>query len=106
MTNINLSKKQKDKLIEMCKALFPEYHYVGWYITEDELSYRTKEFRFNLLHFIKNGNEGSMIHWFEFCMTHLLAKLADSITDLYNYEGLSLSEHPVDYLYQEFKKLK
>lgn len=52
------------------------------------------------------------IHWFEFCMTHLFTKV---IVEQYGYMSISdamsngyytiYSNHPIDYLYKEFKKL-
>ena len=65
------------------------------------------------------------IHWFEFCMTHLCDKISMNLTNQmctgmpqyydesekldWNSQSLvsMLKEcHPVDYLYEEFKKLK
>ena len=56
------------------------------------------------------------IHWFEFCMTHLADKMLQ-LGELPNYDNKLDYEfnsilqsswwesHPIDYLYEEFKKL-
>lgn len=41
------------------------------------------------------------IHWFEFCVNNLTVKLNVSREDLMNF-----GYNPIDYLYEEFKKLK
>jgi hypothetical protein len=64
--------------------------------------------------FIKT-NEYFNIHWFEFCMTHLVNKVFhNSMNYTYITEqheslitGLLRKDlHPIDYLYAEFKNLK
>lgn len=103
MKNIELTEKHKSKLLEMCKELFTEY-----------------DFRINKPLFCNNeslstiqlGNKNvniyeNEIHWFEFCMTHLGRKLL-TFNDLIKYQttGNFLYVHIIDYLYEEFKKLK
>jgi hypothetical protein len=50
------------------------------------------------------------IHWFEFCMTHLSTKIDSFKNDSYlicngqSYDNAINSNHPIDYLYEEFKK--
>jgi hypothetical protein len=107
MEAINLTDEHKFKLLEMCKELFPEYKDLNYWKS-----------------YICDG-WGHGIHWFEFCMTHLVNKLAwcniktDILADC-EYESIRLKYllelakdrpspgqyHPVDYLYEEFKKLK
>jgi len=75
--------------------------------------------------FYKEDGTVINIHWFEFCMTHLINALAweniktDILADC-EYEDARLKYllelakdrsdpgqyHPIDYLYEEFKKLK
>lgn len=128
MKSIILTKEHKTKLLEMCKELFPKYNrFIGFYKTEDETFYKEKIYKFNLLHLI-GDKDIQIIHWFEFCMTHLAEKiiavyitnkdgdkiykrtLNDDLSKFY-LESLNFSrgynkQHPVDYLYSEFKKLK
>lgn len=107
MKPIKLTYKQKEKLIEMVKALFPEF--------------TGKITAANKLVFNGEGNKLIFIHWFEFCMGILqnkvynkLAKIntlgidtwnKDLIGNLYRYKS-TMSNHLVDYLYKEFKKSK
>lgn len=53
------------------------------------------------------------IHWFEFCMTHLATKIFNGLKlnlkiDISSYRGriIQYEEHPIDYLFEEFLKLK
>jgi acyl carrier protein len=124
MKAIELTKEQKDKLLEMCKALFPE-------LTDLEIRDSMEDFCFKFEHiYIEYGRKNNnlvIIHWFEFCMTHLIEKLFNSFgeddEEFYNryinngasFYGIGVNEiifvmlssqkHPVDYLYEEFKKL-
>lgn len=117
MKALTLTKEHKSKLLEICKTLFPEYTIIqfgnqsNYYLESEEI-----------LDFY-NDKENFLIHWFEFCMTHLSYKLQkelnkvvkdnerislyhrnDPIFHTYGKDILYL--HPVDYLYEEFKKLK
>lgn len=121
MKPIPLTEKQKEKLLEMCKKLFPNKK-IRWSLAMH-----------NLL-FIADTNTymGYNIHWFEFCMTYI----ADAVTyKMCKDEGADarwqeqqsyyrkflddcirfrmtynppnrIHPHPVDYIYKEFKKLK
>jgi hypothetical protein len=119
MKSIELTKDHKSKLLEMCKVLFPEYEFDY----EPELYGRGIGQNIDCLS-IYGKNVYENIHWFEFCMTHLCVKIYNLI-DKYNndlfinmFHGSILSFthfkesgdfvaiHPVDYLYEEFKKLK
>ena len=117
MKAIELTEEQKEKLLEMCKSLFPEYEGI-WFHSLHSTS---------LTGYLKTNKTQYCdfeIHWFEFCMTHLINSLAwkciktDILADC-EYEDARLkylSElaedrvtgqyHPIDYLYEEFKKLK
>jgi len=119
--NIELTEDHESKLLEMCKELFPKYN-----IDEDETYIDDNGMINYLIETEKDCYDAVEIHWFEFCMTHL----CDKIWEIYPkysknhiYNGLAmtcnrgvkvktdlilraLKFHPVDYLYEEFKKLK
>jgi len=130
MKPIELTEKQKDQLLEMCKVLFPEYSF-SW---EYEMYGRALKQEFNdVLAIYPDKGWGTNIHWFEFIMGTLASKIDDlycicnkekleskddniRITawdrrpyhDLwsgFNFGALKPGGHPVDYLYKEFKKL-
>ena len=92
MKSIELTEEHKSKLLEMCKALFPEY------------SLKTKlSITGNLL--LGNGMDKKFtnrIHWFEFCHEHLSPKVLGD-TNLIFCGPNRL--HPIDFLYEQFKKL-
>lgn len=119
MEPIKLTEKHKAKLLEMCKKLFPEYNYNkktgygGWTIGKNYS-------HSHLIGYLKNDFNDSIddpdvyIHWFEFCMTHLTKKLDLAFCDIGDLasslngdtETEMFNLHPIDYLYNEFKKLK
>jgi hypothetical protein len=98
MKNIELTEEHKVELLEMCKVLFPEYVI---YLADDDGFIEGEQW-------VGDQNMGEdrpvnefNIHWFEFCMTYLINKLELEYTSI-----IVLTEnHPVDYLYEEFKKL-
>jgi len=113
MKSIELTKEQKDKLLEMCKALFPE-------LTDLEIRDSMEDFCFKFEHICieygRKNNNLVIIHWFEFCMTKLPEKIFGNPKN--SFQGLNgrpywcekvaesfAKVHPVDYLYEEFKKL-
>ena len=107
MKNIEINNKQKENLLEMCRILFPEYPDLQFGVKEKHNW--SKEY----LVFGLTGNE-PIIHWFEFCIFYLIDKIFNedqkeaylSNKDFYK-GGLSFGdEHPVDILYEQFKKLK
>ena len=125
MKNIELTENHKSKLLEMCKKLFPETYSKTWDI-EGLFDYEPID-----------DENFECVHWFEFCMTHLIQKIDNfhsekilkpledkackegypdnwleiwnerpwiklwSLTNSGNYK-----KHPINYLYEEFKKLK
>lgn len=109
---IELTEKHKEMLLKMCRELYPEYSVIQF---EDIYNYETGNLYFD------NMKSGTTIHWFEFCMTHLATKICDGKTyyifcdrcnshkkDLTQFSKEFISkylQHPVDYLYEEFKKL-
>lgn len=107
MKQIKLTKQQIKNLTEMSKKMFPEYDLVLF----DEII--GKIFLYpNLAKTPKLEDIG--MHWFEFCIIHLVNAINypkdkvnnSALIDLnvigYNYAIV----HPVDFLYKEFKKLK
>lgn len=109
MKNIELTEDHKSKLLEMCKVLFPEIKSI---VLQENLGTLIID-------------QLQQIHWFEFCMTHLCDKISMNLTNQmctgmpqyydesekldWNSQSLvsMLKEcHPIDYLYEEFKKLK
>ncbi len=136
VNSIEISDKQKEQLLEMCKVLFPEYACHEFYITEDE-EFKQCDF-LGLLHLCGTSAIGRkekpgtfkiqdpvLIHWFEFCISQLVDAIAwenietDLLADV-EYESFRMiyiteifkdriapgMYHPVDYLYEQFRKLK
>lgn len=115
MKAIELTEEQKSKLLEMCNKLFPEYNEIV--LTKQK--FLNFGFKDHGSHTSRIGNMS--IHWFEFCFIHIFPKLNQFYnahqTSYFLYisigysKGLKSNEmnkfiHPVDYLYEEFKKLK
>jgi hypothetical protein len=105
MDSIKLTKEQKEKLLEMCNVLFPEYNEIVL-TKHNTLRFGYKETN------VKTWIGNMSIHWFEFCVTNLTTKIFNILklylkTDIASYRGriIQYEEHPVDYLYKEFKKL-
>ena len=109
MSPIELTSEHKSKLLEMCKALFPEY-------TIYEVQ---KENHFGRIVNTVQGNKWEyngddddpidefFIHWFEFCCNTLVNKLFDNSFDFGKiYYEILKSDNPIDYLYEQFKQLK
>ena len=104
MKNIELNKKQKEMLLEMCKVLFPEYVI---YPADNDGFIEGEQW-------VGDQNMGEdrpvnefNIHWFEFCMTHLANKVFiqdESLNDFLLTFNIKL--HPVDYLYSFYFKTK
>ena len=95
MKAIKLTEEHKSKLLEICRELFPEYSKIQF---QDIYNNETGNLYFD------NVTIGITIHWFEFCITHLAEKLVVDYGASY-YE-MTHNYHPIDYLYEEFKKLK
>lgn len=115
MKSLKLTPKHKTKLLEMCEILFQNF---SPFDLELEPQYDGSQYHIIFRYMKDNMFE---IHWFEFCMTHLLEKILNPtpnkpnraikehfqeffwFTNLYcNGQG---GQHPIDYLYNEFKKL-
>ena len=112
MEAIKITKEHKEKLIEIAKSLLPEPKYIS--LGDEDIMLLSKS---------KNPayEEISPIHWFELCFTYLSHEvifdpfktifscekshsnmLKESMKLMYGEKGV----HPVDYLYEEFLKLK
>ena len=113
MKALNLTKKQRSRLLKMCKVLFSKFYWKKVYEGDDikNQAYLTKScnFYFN----VEEEKEEIKIHWFQFCMLHLASKIAflkeESRLDIIKaieYYQLNDNTHPVDYLYEQFKELK
>ena len=125
MKPLKISKEQKDKLLEMCKALFPEYPNILFSDHQGRCHYHSSIDNQIFIYFAGSmgGLAEPLIHWFEFCMTYLPIKLME-LKKIFSSElntfllgqtwslmyfrefGDYCSVHPVDHLYNEFKKLK
>lgn len=113
--SIELSKDRKSKLLEMCKTLFPNY---VWSTNQIGLGYENyviaSEWHNQAYNEIQQYNSIIplpktlfSIHWFEFCLTHLSKRLLNPNDFMfYQTTGNFNYLHPVDYLYQQFIKLK
>lgn len=108
MKAIKLTEEHKSKLLEMCNKLFPEYGdvqllksycateydatgspYLRWYIP-----------------FEHNGKKTTKlieIHWFEFCLMHIVPKLLKSHLDKEEFYLYVNDSNPINYLYKYFK---
>lgn len=103
MNKLDLTREQQSKLLRMANKLFPEHK---WSFESDLADN-------GMLDWDIDKNKWGLIHWFEFCMTHLAYTLAGVdtedlfISDNYKvYDRVMNNENPIDYLYEEFKKLK
>lgn len=100
MKRLPITKRQQVKLREMVRVLYPEYdsRLTRPIFEKDDVCFIQISLKTS-----KKYNEG--IHWFEFCMTHLLNKLCDySVMALYNANGNFGIQHPIDFFYSEFKR--
>lgn len=106
MTPLELTKDHKSKLLEMCRALFPEYLWVTYPFNDniDQFAIPNKT--------LKDTNFLTTYHWFEFCMTHLAYKTLNKnkyeMLVLNTTFGIEINNsekyHPIDFIYEEFKK--
>ena len=99
MSAMQLTEEQKNKLLEMCKALFPEYVNVKFTWP-------------NRVTFWQEKGDNISIHWFEFCMTWLAEAILKDVTFYKEGKVFEVSEfrgswkewniHPIDFLYYRF----
>lgn len=99
MNQIEITEEQKKKLLEMCKALFSEY---------DKYTFWHSDF-IGLYHVIddeESAEDNVSIHWFEFCHCYIAPKLFIEYKEKLQFYIDTYTGNPIDYLYEEFKKLK
>jgi len=70
MKAIQLTEKHKKKLLEMCKILFPELKF-GF---ENDLADNLGMLNYHSPS-TEQWHQWKLIHWFEFCMSYLTAKI-------------------------------
>lgn len=134
MQSIQLTQEHKDKLLEMCKVLFPEYNY--FYITYQNGNSDASDNAQRWVNCTDRKGKEITIHWFEFCMIHLIERLNDKldwwedippyVSNVYGeacgkwnvytkfhflypkaiHGGSIVPRNPIDFLYEEFKRLK
>lgn len=113
MKTIKLTQEHKDKLLEIAKAIFPKYEF-SW---EYEMNGRALKQYFDgvLAIFGDDLSFGKNIHWFEFCCnSELIEKLLnkgnlsdhlhDNVVRYFEQCIIFKNEHPIDHLYEHFKK--
>lgn len=125
MKPLTLTEEHKTKLLKMCQTLFPNYEFYSNHHDLENSIYISQGKYCGFLHYPdslnelwivhKKKDEFEVIHWFEFCWI-ILNKLSSKITPMqtkHHIEMLGIVcfnksslQHPVDYLYEEFKKLK
>jgi hypothetical protein len=124
MKPLKLTEKQKSKLLEMCNTLFPEY--------KEIILTKQKTLHFGVIDHISYKSRIPLsIHWFEFCITHLVSAISQKseleeiplyVNNVFrtskgdkwtfyskfffHYPKDINKEHLIDYLYKQFKKLK
>ena len=111
MKQIELTEEHKSKLLEMCKVLFPEYYEI--YFGEWDYNGEFDGYLYFSTETLPNPNV-YQIHWFEFCMKILARKIYNNnigktktTYSSFVMECVIINlNHPIDYLYYEFKKLK
>lgn len=106
MKSIELSGLQREHLLEMCNKLFPKYkrkNFNSWEFGEDD---------YGMIEFLmyEDNKKLKAIHWFEFCIMDLTTKiyniLQPSTTITLMRGHVAQEDHPIDYLYEQFLKIK
>lgn len=107
MKPIELTKQDREKLVEMCKELFPEYDRI--YIS-DANDHHVVNVPCNYeINFMKSTNPSDFsntFNWFEFCYKHLAKKIfKNNYYKLTAFTNLTIigNVHPIDYLHQHYK---
>lgn len=131
MKELELTANQKTMLIEMCKALYPEFQQLwGYKMVHDYMkehhpdkntslsAMETRKLGLRKPVWLIGGDNIMLtchletmvcMHWFEFCIYHLCDKLREHLLNT-RYEFLVVAiikpDHPVDYLYKQFKYIQ
>lgn len=114
MKNIKTTSEHDLKLLEMCLKLnFKVEIMTGLDDKGNKIPQHVLTVPFEIeygeewdLEYLEINNE--IFHWFEFCLTHLYNEIKRyGVSETLTYTNLmSAGNHPIDYLYKEFKKLK
>lgn len=107
LTPIDLSPAQRDKLLEMCRSLFPTQ---GWFLLSEEVSTGFMAYGMICCTPTKEVDDVSTFHWFELCITYLSKAVAIQYgklpyssntwaTHLIKTIMCDTKKHPVDQLY-------
>lgn len=96
MKAIELTEEHKKKLLEMCNKL----------LKYDNFGFENGFSKYGLIEYY-NGSwiNWELIHWYELCDTSISVLLFPMKSYLWK-EYLVKNMHPIDYLYEEFKKLQ
>lgn len=108
MNPIELTSEQRSKLIKMTKALLKQDNVQMTDELGRYLPYQSPNSRDFICAFGDLGGIVFKFHWFEFVVIHLCSKLTNCqamFTDIES-DDIKLTIHPIDYLYEEFKKLE
>jgi hypothetical protein len=112
MRPLSLSREQSTKIIEMAKELFPEYINIRFG--------KNSEYNFIWMDSMPSTNPDPVdFHWFELCTTKIAIRLEQLIKENPEHreimdfipfivvdEMMMKGNHPVDILYEQYKKLK
>lgn len=108
MKTLELTEEHKSKLLEMCNKLFPESN---WCMSTQNGTCGIHSSKIDQIFVYEGSNPYnfpvSIIHWFEFCMTHLAEKILTQDEQLNDFLlTFNVDLHPIAYLYEEFKNLE
>lgn len=113
MKILELTEEHKKKLLEMSNKLFKDYPNFNSVEMCDQYSthgmHCNDEYKTYVSIIVKTSMIYSAIHvhWFEFCIMQLCPKLTNCQAMFEDIESddIKLTQHPIDYLYEKFKKL-
>lgn len=107
MNKLALTEEQRDRLLQMCNDLFPEYDVVEYYDNTERC------------HFLKEETETD-IHWLELCILEISKRISGGFDTVYPKEKYAFiidmmmkkmldfsyvkKEHPIDYLYNLYQQ--
>ena len=114
MQPFEINQKQKVKLLEMCKKLFPEMYFNFTIIPTVGVNLRTDLYYYPT----SRSRKKRYINWLEFCLIWLPKEMLKDysfgkyweivgklLNIVHNRDNKKL-QHPVDFLYKEFEKIK
>lgn len=105
MKPIELTQEQKDKLLEMCVGIFPEYAHDSSKDEAPNVQIIFNDFvRFYSGFKIRKAKPTlDEIHWYEFCITKLAPILLPSDGIVIDFDG---KYSPIEFLYKYFQQWK